>query len=119
MSTQVYEYVPDMPKAMAELARILRPGGRAVVLDTAWDSWVCATDDREQTLWFHLVCAAYKRPATLLETLEERDAAVGRGIRARGSGGLRIGRGSARGSAARAGHRRREGDRCEGHRREE
>jgi ubiquinone/menaquinone biosynthesis C-methylase UbiE len=28
VSTQVYEYVADMPRALAELRRVLRPGGR-------------------------------------------------------------------------------------------
>jgi arsenite methyltransferase len=33
---QVLEYVPDADAALAELARALRPGGRAVVWDTDW-----------------------------------------------------------------------------------
>jgi hypothetical protein len=31
-----------------------------------------AFGDGEMTLWFHLVCAAYKRPQSLLEALEAR-----------------------------------------------
>ncbi|MEE4291921.1 MAG: methyltransferase domain-containing protein [Cycloclasticus sp.] len=36
VSTQVYEYVPDLNIALAEFARVLRLGGRGVIVDTDW-----------------------------------------------------------------------------------
>ena len=46
VSTQVYEYVPDVPAALRELNRILRPGGRAVIMDTDYGSLVINTEDQ-------------------------------------------------------------------------
>ncbi len=45
VSTQVYEYVADMPRALSELNRVLKPGGRALILDTDWRSIVWHSSD--------------------------------------------------------------------------
>jgi arsenite methyltransferase len=45
VSTQVLEYVTDIPAALAEVSRVLRPGGRLLILDTDWDSIVWHSTD--------------------------------------------------------------------------
>jgi arsenite methyltransferase len=55
VSTQVYEYVPDVPAALKELYRILRPGGRALILDTDYGSLIIHSEDR--TRMAHVLAA--------------------------------------------------------------
>ena len=55
-STQVYEYVEDVDRALAEAHRVLRTGGRLLALDTDWDSLVWHTNDRDLA---HRVIAAW------------------------------------------------------------
>ncbi|WP_233270533.1 methyltransferase domain-containing protein [Chachezhania sediminis] len=45
VSTQVAEYVPDIPAMCAEIARVLKPGGRGLVMATDWGGLVWHSSD--------------------------------------------------------------------------
>ena len=52
VSVQVLEYVPDVAAALAEIHRVLRPGGRIVIWDVDWAtvSWHTADHGRMQRM---------------------------------------------------------------------
>jgi len=48
VAAQSYSYVAQIERAVAEAARVLRPGGRLAVLETDWDQCVYASADPAQ-----------------------------------------------------------------------
>jgi ubiquinone/menaquinone biosynthesis C-methylase UbiE len=39
LSTQTFEYLPNVGAALAEIIRVLKSGGRVLIHDTEWDAW--------------------------------------------------------------------------------
>nr|WP_319385392.1 methyltransferase domain-containing protein [uncultured Roseibium sp.] len=52
VSLQVFEYLDDLPGAVTEIKRILKPGGRLVIGDMHWDTitWFSDEPDRMKTM---------------------------------------------------------------------
>lgn len=46
VSVQVAEYVPDIQRLCSEAYRVLKPGGRALIMATDWDTVAWYTEDR-------------------------------------------------------------------------
>ncbi len=48
MSSQVFEYLEDVPTGLLEMHRVLRPGGRVLVHDTDWGTTAWHSSDPER-----------------------------------------------------------------------
>lgn len=77
LSVQMLEYVPDVDAALAEIRRVLRPGGRAVLWDVDQDTLSVQARDRARSE--RVLRAWYERSAhpALPRTLAARLRAAG------------------------------------------
>ena len=75
--TQVLEYVPDADRALKEMHRVLRPGGRALIVDTDWDGVVWHTADPARMAKVMRAWEAHCADPRLPRTLVPRLAAAG------------------------------------------
>lgn len=73
VSTQVYEYIEDLNVALDELYRVLKLGGRALLLDTDWETLIWHTENRERMRRildaFENHCSNPRLPRTLASCL--------------------------------------------------
>jgi ubiquinone/menaquinone biosynthesis C-methylase UbiE len=80
VSIQVAEYVPDIKAFTSEVYRVLKPGGRGLILATDWEGicWHSAHPDRMAKILraFGPHCADSKLPRTLTARLREAGLSV-------------------------------------------
>lgn len=75
ISTQVYEYIEDVEKCLSELYRVLKPGGRALIMCTDWDTLIWNTENRERMnrilTTFEAHCADPRLPRKIAPKIQE------------------------------------------------
>jgi ubiquinone/menaquinone biosynthesis C-methylase UbiE len=77
VSTQVLEYLEDVEAALRELRRVVRPGGRLVLLDTDWDTLIWFSEDQARTERILRVWSEHAPQNHLPRTLAPRLRACG------------------------------------------
>jgi arsenite methyltransferase len=77
VTAQVFCFLDDVDGAIAETYRVLKPGGRLIVLDTDWDTLIWKSDDPELMKRVMEVYQAVYTDAHLPRSLPQRLARAG------------------------------------------
>ncbi len=79
MSSQVFEYLDDVPTALGEAFRILKSGGRVLIHDTDWGATLWRSSDEERMARIMRVWDGHLADSHLPQTLGQRLATAGFG----------------------------------------
>jgi len=79
MSSQVFEYLDDVPRGLAEISRILKSGGRVLIHDTDWGSALWRSSDRNRMDRIMKAWDSHLEDPHLPQTLGQRLAEAGFG----------------------------------------
>ncbi len=83
MSSQVFEYLDDVPRGLAEMFRVLKAGGRVTIHDTHWGATLWHSSDDERMARIMNVWDGHLADPQLPRTLGQRLAEAGfRNVRA-------------------------------------
>jgi ubiquinone/menaquinone biosynthesis C-methylase UbiE len=77
VAVQVLEYVDDVTAALLEARRVLRPGGRMLIVDTDWESMVWHSRDEARMFEVQGLWRAHAASSTLPRGLVWRLKAIG------------------------------------------